>query len=70
MAFTKRHARENTAIFEAACLLVENDDYATAWQRYRSGELEDELARRFPDVTRKRLRQQAAKAVRRRPLSK
>ena len=68
MAFTKRHARENTAIFEAACLLVENDDYATARARFKSGELVRELARRFPDVTRKRLRQQAAKAVRRRPV--
>lgn len=70
MTFTKRHARENARIFEEACILVEHDDYATAWKRFKSGELEAELARRFPDVTRKRLRQQAAKAVRRRPLSK
>lgn len=67
MAFTKAHAQQNKRIFEEACILVENDNYDTARKRFKSGELVRELEKRFPDVSRKRLKRQAATAYMRRP---
>lgn len=64
MAYIKKHARQNARVLTAALKIVAGDSYQQAWARYKSGELTDQLAEQFPDIPRRRLKHQAAKAYR------